>query len=101
MIKGVWGIILLLIIAIPVGFLLGWLTRDESGKARKLYSLICGFSFLSVIVWPFFGMEKDYASVIMLSLFFTGIVFFIMVLRSLNKKVEKVEEKERKVIKVK
>ena len=88
MLKEVYGIIALLIIAIPVGFLLAYLTKDEASKGRRFYSLISGFSFLLTIIWPFFNVDKEYSSVIMMSLFFTGIVFFIMVLSSLTKRGE-------------
>lgn len=82
------GIIVLLALAFGVGYLLSYLTKDESSKGRRLYSLISGFSFLLTVVWPLFGLDVEYSRIIMLSLFFTGIVFFVMVLSSLLKKVE-------------
>lgn len=84
------GVILLLVIAIPIGFLLAYFVRDELLKGRRLSALICGFSFLLTIVWPFFGLDEEYSRVVMLTLFFTGIVFFIMTLRAITKKVKKI-----------
>lgn len=82
---GVIGTIGLIALAFVIGYIISYLTKEESGKAKRLYTLITGFAFLLTIIFPLFKVEKEMSSVVMLSLFFSGIVFLIMTIRAFRK----------------
>lgn len=73
--------IILLILAVPTGFLLAWLGRDELVDGKKWFKLIIVASLvLSGLFW-LFGL--DYIS---LTLGFIAIASFISIIKSNDRK---------------
>ncbi|MDP1695962.1 MAG: hypothetical protein Q8L29_03545 [archaeon] len=75
-----WEIIILLI-AIPIGYLIAWTARDELLAGRIWFKLLIIASFITAIV--FYMMEKRY---IVFSSAFIAIISGISLWKSYNKK---------------
>jgi hypothetical protein len=72
--------IILLVLAIPVGYLIAWLARDELVDGRKWFKLLIILS--SALALFFYPFNYGYIS---LSLLFIAIVSFISFLKSRDK----------------
>ena len=77
MVLCMWIQIILLALAIPVGYLIAWMAKDELKVGRKYFKILVIGSLLGVI-W--FWMTKQY--VISWSLGFVGIVALISLMKS-------------------
>ena len=75
--------ILILILAIPTGYLLAWLTKDELIQGRKWFKLIVLLSSVSAIIFVFYNLT------IALALAFISIVTIISLIKSYDKKFVK------------
>lgn len=73
--------ILLLILAIPTGFLIAWLCCDELLTGRKWFLIIMLFGILCGLIFYFNGQRA-----ISLTSFFIVIVSLVSFLESYNKK---------------
>ncbi len=72
---------IILVLAVPVGFLIAWLARDELIDGRKwFYSIVIASAFLSIV---FAKLGYGYITI---SLTFITIVSFISLLKSRDKK---------------
>ena len=69
--------IVLLVLAIPVGFLIAWMARDELKQGRKWFRVLVIGCLLGVI-W--FWLTKNY--VISWTLGFIGIVALVSLIRN-------------------
>ncbi len=69
----------LLVLAIPVGFLIAWLTRDELIQGRRYLQTLIGLCFVLIII--FLNNE-----VFVLTLGFMSIVGWISYLKSFDSK---------------
>jgi cytochrome bd-type quinol oxidase subunit 1 len=73
--------IILLILAIPIGYLIAWLARDELVDGRKwFYSILIASALLSVL---FAKLGYEEATI---ALAFIAIVSFISIIKSKDKK---------------
>jgi len=72
--------ILILVVAIPIGYLISYLARDELAQGRKWFKLIVFLSLILGIVFWFIQAEASY------SLFFLCIVAFVSLWKSYDKK---------------
>jgi len=75
--------ILILVLAIPVGYLLAYLTRDELVEGRKWFKLVMLLSAISAVVFLIFNIT------ISLTLGFMFIVSWISLKKSYNAKFVK------------
>jgi len=74
-------IVLLLVLSVPIGLLLAYLVRDELRKNKIMFKFISLVCFLLVILDYIFYTNF----VVMLSLFFSGVVFFVLFFKSKKK----------------
>ena len=73
--------LIIMMLAIPSGYLIAWLARDELVAGRKWFYILI---FLSVVVWVVFYFKgKEYAS---WTSGFIIIVSFISLMKSKDKK---------------
>jgi len=76
-------ILLILLFAIPSGYLLAYLCRDELVVGRKYFKLLTFISSLPAIIFLFFNLN------IALTLIFISIVSSISLIKSYDKKFVK------------
>ena len=73
--------IIILLLAIPTGYLIAWLASDELVAGRKWFKALIIFSFLSGFI--FYFMDEIY---ITLTNVFIIVVAFISLMKSYDKK---------------
>ncbi|MEK6844077.1 MAG: hypothetical protein AABX83_01480 [Nanoarchaeota archaeon] len=73
--------IIILLLAIPTGYLIAWLANDELVIGRKWFTALIIFSFLSGFI--FYFIDKIY---ITLTNVFIIVVAFISLMKSYDKK---------------
>jgi hypothetical protein len=78
--------VVILLLAIPVGFLIAYLCRDELVQGRKWFQGVIALCFIGAIY--FFIVENQ---IIVFSLAFLAIVAFISLLKSKDKKWAKLK----------
>ncbi len=76
-------ITILLILALPIGYLLAYLTRDELVKGRKYFKLIILMSSVLAVIFLFFN------SIVSLGLIFMSLVTLISLAKSYDKRFVK------------
>lgn len=72
-------IILVLVLAVPIGYLLAYLCRDELKDGRKYFKLLVFLSAILGIVFLFLDL------IVGLSLIFISVVSLISLIKSYNK----------------
>lgn len=73
--------IILLVLAIPVGYLIAWITRDELVDGRRWFKILIIASIALALVFWFYGFGY-----ISLSCLFITIVSFISLIKSRDRK---------------
>ena len=73
--------IILLVLAIPAGYLIAWMARDELADGRKWFGALVIICVVLAAIFTYFGFVY-----IALSLEFIGIVSLISVIKSRDKK---------------
>ena len=76
-----WVNIILLLLAIPVGYLIAWLCKDELVKFRKYFRILIVFSIILGIGFWIYGFRVE-----SLTLWFVFIVTLISFVLSNNKR---------------
>lgn len=76
-------IVIILISAVPLGYLLAYLCRDELKQGRKWFKLLVFVSVLLAVIFLFFNLA------IALTLFFISIVSLISLIKSYDKRFAK------------
>jgi hypothetical protein len=79
--------ILLLLLAIPVGYTLAYLTKEELVAGRAWYKAIIGLSFFSALISLILGKQ-----ILVISFSFVSIVAFISLFKSYDKLFLKVRK---------
>ncbi len=76
-------IIVILLLAFPLGYLLAYLARDELVEGRKWFKLLAFVSGIFAIIFLFFSLATS------LTLVFISIVSLISLIKSYDKKFVK------------
>ena len=77
----------ILILAVPIGYLLAWITGDELKSGRKWFKVIL---IMSIIMFGWFALTGD--MIIALTMIFIFIATFISYLKSFDKKWTKIRK---------
>lgn len=90
-------LLIVLLCAIPVGFLLAKLTKEELKQGRKAFKAIITISSIILIISIFLPLSSDNKQFILASTLFIALLAFI----SMKKEKEKVTKKKKEEEKIK
>jgi len=82
--------IALFLSALPLGYLLAWLTREELVQGRLAFALIMAASVIIIIVLLFIGLEINLKLSLVFALLFIFTASSVSMLKSYNKKFVKI-----------
>lgn len=82
--------IALLLSALPLGYLLAWLTREELVQGRPAFALIIAASIVIITALLFFGININLKLSLIFSLLFIFIASFVSIWKSYDKKFVKI-----------
>ncbi len=72
--------LLFLLLAIPIGYLIAWLARDELIAGKKFFKALIGAAAILIVIFSFFGNLY-----IVLTLIFISVVSFVSLKKSYDK----------------
>ena len=82
--------IAVLLLALPLGYLLAWLTREELVQGRLAFALIMAVSIAGIIAVLFFSLEISLKLSLVFALLFIFTASAVSMFKSYNKKFVKV-----------
>ena len=81
--------IAVLLLALPLGYLLAWLTREELVQGRNAFSLLMAASIIIIIVLLFVSLEINLKLSLVFALLFIFIASAVSMRKSYDKKFVK------------